>query len=245
MSKFELISTSASVATLTILLFLLFFFRKRIYIYLKLILKQRWFVNLNFVLTYLGSGTAIWFYQLQLSDLLSNPPKWIFVFPIVLYYLTVLSNANKDRAEAFKSQVDDLKALAKIQKSAESAINITLAKLDTSQSKLNSQSTRVRKMTVKLKNTQISLEDQITRLGTDFKDFCEQVNTKFGHIEDDVESLRSDVNTLKSDVSELKSDVSELKSDVSELKSDVSELKSDVSSLKTDVKTILELLRSR
>jgi methyl-accepting chemotaxis protein len=245
MSKFELISTTLSVTTLTILIFLLFFFQKRINTYFRLILKQRWFVNLNFALVYFGTGTAIWFYQSQLSDLLSDPPKWIFVFPIVLYYLTVLSNANKDRAEAFKSQVDDLKTLAKSQKSAEAAIKITITELDNSQSKLNAQSTRVRKMTVKLKNTQLSLEDQITRLGTDFKEFCEQVNTKFGHIEDDVESLRSDVNTLKSDVSELKSDVSELKSDVSELKSDVSELKSDVSSLKTDVKTILELLRSR
>jgi methyl-accepting chemotaxis protein len=139
-------------------------------------------------------------YKNPIFELLANPPSYVFVITIVLYFLTILNNSNRDIQVSLKEQ------LKKIEKGGE--IDKKITELDQKSKKLSIKTNEVKKMSQSLTKANSNLQNQIDDLP---RAIHAQIDIKFDQINSRVDLLQTDVNSLKTDVNSLKTDVNDIK----------------------------------
>jgi uncharacterized phage infection (PIP) family protein YhgE len=190
-------------------------------------------------------GIVVITYQSQLIDLLKSPPSWIFLVPLVLYYLTILSSTYKERVDQFKDKVGDIQKVAEEQKSS---VNTLTTLSDTFAKKFKSLSIKlqgVNKVSKTLQETASDLKAKVDSLDGKYDSLdgkYDSLNSKYDSLDVKYDSLIADFGLLQTQVTDLSKQVSQLNTgfdglilDVNGLTTDVGGLKEDFGGLKEDV----------
>jgi hypothetical protein len=179
------IVTTAAIAILV--LFVIFLYNKRKLI--RFVFFKKW----NVYYTVFALSIVAFYYRVQLLSLINNPPSWAFLIAGFLYYLTILSNSNKEKVDSFKEQTVGLKSTAEeIQKDI-TEVNKQFKVLVDKTKLLSIKNRGVDKMAKTLTATSTSLQSQVDNLSLGL----ETLNNQFTSLQQDVAGLTTDVKEIK------------------------------------------------
>lgn len=183
-----------------ILLFAIPFILTCIIFEYKLFIKQVIAKNFNGIYVGVLVGTFNLIYYNQLGELLQNPPKWIFVIPVIALFLTVFYNFIKDKLETFKVLYDSMfrksDDLSKDQKELHTDVKIQKGVQNRSSQLLARISTKLKEVTMTSQTLDLTVAEIQTTMG-ELKEDAKTVQIRLDNIEENQATMQTSIANIE------------------------------------------------